>query len=125
MVPTEFDIIPFVYYRLTKTLANNAILPNIDLMKVFDSEQNFKFECTVSTPAEWFNNKNTILDYLKKDGDMKENVVVILINLLKSNINKALEEKIIKFYSEVDINISYDTLIEKMKEEEKDITKYL
>ena len=55
--PTEYDILPQVYFRLTKPLKADAKLPMIDLSKLFNKDENFKFEIHTTADKQHFTNK--------------------------------------------------------------------
>jgi hypothetical protein len=65
--PTEFDHLPLVYFRISKPLIEGAVLPTVDLTKLFTipTESPFKFEIRTYTSKYWFTNKQILIDYLK------------------------------------------------------------
>lgn len=59
--PTEYDVTPVIYYRMTKPLKRGAVLPTIANDKIFyGTEQDFQFAFTTSTTLSHYNNKDIV-----------------------------------------------------------------
>ena len=57
MEPTEYDILPQLYYRLSKPLKEGVKLPMVDLSKLFTVEENYKFDVQTFAYKQHFNHK--------------------------------------------------------------------
>ena len=64
--PTEFDILPLVYFRLAKPLKAGSTLPLIDLSKLYTPNTDFKFELQLNAERRYFSNKQMVIDIIRQ-----------------------------------------------------------
>jgi hypothetical protein len=57
--PIEIDHLPLVYFRVSKPLIEGAVLPKVDLSKLYtvNPDKLFKFDIRTYTSKQYFSNK--------------------------------------------------------------------
>lgn len=57
MLPTGFDNLPLVYFRITKPLKKDFSIPMIDLSKIYEEDEGKRIEIEVKSAAVYNKNK--------------------------------------------------------------------